>query len=272
MRYVDLGRLDGPLLLFGGPYSNAQATRALVAQAQARGIAPSRIICTGDVVAYCGDPVACVAEIRALGCTVIAGNCEVQLAADALDCGCGFAAGSSCDVLSVAWFNYASQSIDKKGKEWMSGLPDLAVFEHNAQRYGVLHGGVTDVAAFLWSSSPDADFAQQWDAMEAVVGPIDHIIAGHCGIPFVRDTPRGRWINAGVIGMPPHDGQRDTRFAILDKGEVHLNSLAYDSQAAAQAMQAAGLPKAYQQSLMTGYWPSEDILPSALRVAASDRG
>lgn len=52
----DLGDLDGPVLVFGGPYSNLQATRALIARADQLGVPSQNLICTGDVVAYCGDP------------------------------------------------------------------------------------------------------------------------------------------------------------------------------------------------------------------------
>ena len=76
MKLQDLGHLDGPVLIFGGPYSNLQATRAVLDQAIARSIAPSHVICTGDVVAYCAQPVETLSEIRRFGCTVVAGNCK----------------------------------------------------------------------------------------------------------------------------------------------------------------------------------------------------
>ena len=47
---------DGPVLCFGGPYSNLQATQALFAEARRLGVPPGRIVCTGDVLAYCADP------------------------------------------------------------------------------------------------------------------------------------------------------------------------------------------------------------------------
>ena len=81
---------DGPLLVFGGPYSNLQATQAVLAEAARRGIPSQRVICTGDVVAYGADAAACCDLIMASGIWVIAGNCEENLAAGALDCGCGF--------------------------------------------------------------------------------------------------------------------------------------------------------------------------------------
>ena len=102
MKHSDLGVLDGDLLLFGGPYSNLQATQAVLTQANVRGIAADHVICTGDIVAYCGAPVATLAAVRAFDGVVLAGNCEVQLAQDADDCGCGFEDGSTCDRLSVA--------------------------------------------------------------------------------------------------------------------------------------------------------------------------
>ena len=43
--------VDGPTLVFGGPYSNLQATRAVLAEAARRGIPHQRVVCTGDVVA-----------------------------------------------------------------------------------------------------------------------------------------------------------------------------------------------------------------------------
>ncbi|MFB3151536.1 MAG: hypothetical protein ACE10M_13345, partial [Alphaproteobacteria bacterium] len=52
----DLGATDGPMLIFGGPYGNLQATQALLAAAAALGIPPTRILCNGDVAAYCADP------------------------------------------------------------------------------------------------------------------------------------------------------------------------------------------------------------------------
>ncbi|MFM7419705.1 MAG: metallophosphoesterase family protein, partial [Alphaproteobacteria bacterium] len=78
---------DGPLLVFGGPYSNLQATRAVLTEATRRGIPARRVICTGDVVAYGADAAACCDLITASGIWVIAGNCEENLAAGALDCG-----------------------------------------------------------------------------------------------------------------------------------------------------------------------------------------
>lgn len=65
MKPREPGEPEGPALLFGGPCSNLQATRALLVVAPKAGIPAGRMICTGDTVAYGADPVETVAEIRA---------------------------------------------------------------------------------------------------------------------------------------------------------------------------------------------------------------
>lgn len=272
MKHRDLGVLDGDVLLFGGPYGNVQATRAVFDWACNARITQDHMICTGDIVAYCGAPAASVAAVRTSGCAVIAGNCEVQLAQNADNCGCGFEEGTTCDRLSVAWYAFARKYLDADARDWMADLPDVVTFIHHGKRYGVIHGGARDVAEFIWQTDDDAVFAREWSALEDVVGPVDAVVCGHSGLPFVRETPRGVWLNAGVIGMPPHDGGGDTRFAVLRRGQIGIERLQYDVSGAVDDMDDAGLPPDYRDALRSGYWPSEDILPLALRVAVSERG
>src|SRR5215831_10236951 len=63
-----------PLLVFGGPYSNLNAVRALRARAGALGIRPDQCICTGDVIAYCAEPEETAIAIREWECKVVSGN------------------------------------------------------------------------------------------------------------------------------------------------------------------------------------------------------
>lgn len=263
MDIADLGELTGDVLLFGGPYSNAQATRALLARAS--GMAPANVICTGDIVAYCADPLDTIAMIRGHGMTVVAGNTEKQLAAGAEDCGCGFEAGSFCDRLSAGWYAFAGASVTDPDRAWLGARPDIAVFRHARRRYAVIHGGVSDIARFLWPVSPEAAFREEIALIEAQTGPVDQVIAGHSGLAFQRQIGARLWTNAGVIGLPPHDGRPMTRYAVLSADGIRFHRLAYDHKAARDAMQAAGLTQGYDQSLSSGIWPSEDVLPPELR-------
>jgi len=56
MKIKDIGKLKYELLLFGGVYSNYEAITRMRRIALDKGIPPDRVICTGDVVAYCADP------------------------------------------------------------------------------------------------------------------------------------------------------------------------------------------------------------------------
>lgn len=271
MRIADLGEMQGPVLIFGGPYSNLQATQALFERAEFLGIAPSRMICTGDVVAYCAEPAETVALIRGAGCVVLAGNCERQLAQNAMDCGCGFDAGTDCDLLSAGWFGHADRSVGADARRWMDDLPDLILFTHAGRRIAVIHGGLSDTSRFVWAVSDEAIFQEEVSSIQNVAGHIDMIFAGHSGLMFQRRIGTVDWINAGAIGMPPHDGRVETGFAVLDSG-VTFHRLAYDHQAAHAAMRAAGLFQGYDAALLTGYWPSEDVLPPVLRRAACASG
>lgn len=260
MRVHELGELSGEITVFGGPYSNVQALDALLAQAR------GTVICTGDLVAYCGAPSAVVAKLRAASVHVLAGNCEKQLAAGALDCGCGFEDGSTCDLLSAAWYAFANEHIDAEAREWMGQLPDIICFSKNGRRTALLHGGVSDVARFIWSVSDDAVFLEELDALNMLCGDVDMVIAGHSGIAFERHVGGVQWVNAGVIGMPPHDGTQRTEYiTIAENGELTFKRLEYDVLGAVADMEQSGLTQGYHLALQTGIWPSEDVLPAALR-------
>lgn len=257
-------RLDAPLLVMGGPYSNLQATEALLAEAARRGIPGGRILCTGDVVAYAADAAACCDLLMASGARVLMGNCEENLAAGALDCGCGFAEDTACDLLSRAWYAHALRQVTPHHRAWMGGLPRrLHLDLPDGRRLAVLHGGAGEISRFLFASTAEAELQAELEATRC-----DGVIAGHCGIPFARRLAGGGlWLNAGAIGMPANDGTPRVWFALLTPGPrelgIEILPLAYDHAAAAAAMRRARLPEGYAAGLESGLWPSCDVLPPA---------
>lgn len=261
---LDLGDVDGPVLAFGGPYGNLEATRAVLAEADRLGIPASRILCTGDVCAYCADPQATADLVRGAGIATVLGNCEESLAGDAADCGCGFAPGSACDVLSQRWLAHAAAHLDGAAKAWMRGLPRRLAFRLGGQRFRVIHGGGARIGRFLFDSTPENEIAGELDALEA-----DAVIAGHCGLPFTRIVGGRLWHNPGVVGMPANDGTPRGWYGVLRPQDgaiaVEHRSFAYDHRAAAAKMRDRGLPDAYARALESGLWPSLDILPAAER-------
>ena len=253
---------SGPVLLFGGCYSNLQATRALLAEARRLGIPASRTVCTGDVVAYGADAAATVALVRDAGIHVVMGNCEEALGTSAADCGCGFAEGSACDRLSEAWYRHADASLGAEARAWMRGLPRRIDLLIAGRRLAIVHGSPERISAFVFAATPDDEVERQL----ALAGT-DGVAGGHCGVPFSRVLGGRLWHNAGAVGMPANDGTARGWFSVLRPEGRHLRvehlPLDYDHAAPAAAMRAAALPEPYAAALATGLWPSCDVLPPA---------
>ncbi len=273
-----------PLLVFGGPYSNLEATEALIAEAQRLGIPADRVICTGDVVAYCADPEATSRRIASWGCHVIQGNCEQQLAEGAADCACNFEDGSACAALAKGWYPFALARVSHDMRTWMRGLPDTLRFRFGGRDFRVVHGGVSQVNRWVFASEAAVLAGECRDAAS------DVIIAGHAGLPFIArasameasltgagiaHTGRPTWFNPGVIGMPANDGTPDVWYGLVTAGAhgITLSShrLAYDYRAASASMRRFGYANGYARALVTGLWPSLDILPEAERDMTGKR-
>ncbi len=296
---VDLGVVDGPVLLFGGPYSNLQATEAMLETAADLGFAAERVVCTGDVVAYGGDPAATTEAVMRSGIHVVMGNCEESIGAEAGDCGCGFEEGSACDQLSVAWYAHAAAALDETQRAWMRALPRRIDLTLGGVRLSVVHGAVTDISRFVFASTPAADKHREFEALasDSREAPAEVIVGGHCGLPFTDDLgfadgpaglgfadgPAGLgfadgpvggnarlWHNPGVIGLPANDGTPRGWYSVLaaDDGGLAIEhrALAFDHDEAAVRIDRAGLPGAYAETLLSGLWPNMDVLPETERL------
>lgn len=260
-------QIDGsePILIFGGPYSNLEATFAVRRIADQQGIPPDRVICTGDTVAYCAEPEKTVRLIRDWGCRVIKGNCEESLAAHATDCGCGFDEGTACDLLAKGWYAYADRKISDDSRVWMNALPDHLRFAIAGRRVCVIHGGAAERSRFIFASTPQAIKRDELSVSHA-----DIVIAGHCGIPFIEKLGRKLWFNPGVIGMPANDGTRAGWYGLIETEECDIRfsirRLTYDAMSAAKTLIKEGSAPAYAEALLSGLWPSLDVLPQTERA------
>jgi predicted phosphodiesterase len=255
----NLGNIDETLLVFGGPYSNFAATVAMKARAGDLGIVAERIICTGDVIAYCGEPVETLDLIRDWGIHVVMGNCEESLANGESDCGCGFEEGSDCSLLAVTWYEFANRRVSASQRRWMRALPRSIDFAMSTIRVRAIHASLTSINEFVFASSDrDSRLARIREA------GIDAVIGGHSGIPFGQRLEERYWLNAGVIGMPANDGGKHGWYMLMeprgDAIDVSWHRLDYDHAASRKTTIAAGMP-AYGEALADGLWPSIDILP-----------
>jgi len=238
---------------------------ALRARAAALGIDAARTICTGDVVAYCAEPEETVASIRTWGCHVVAGNCEEQLAVDAQDCGCGFADNSGCHQLAKSWYGFARKRISLDSRQWMATLPKFMTFSMAGWAFRVIHGGVARTNRFVFASQR-ALIAEELRCSKA-----DIVIAGHAGLPFIEKVGKQVWFNPGAIGMPANDGTPQVWYGLagVEDNALVLSTrrLTYDHVDAAAAMRKAGHVDGYAMALLSGLWPSLDVLPQHEKAA-----
>lgn len=264
--------LRGPVLVFGGSYSNLPALQAMRAVAEAEGIPPTHVICTGDIVAYCAEPQASIDFVRDWGIPAIAGNVELNLREGVEDCGCNFSPDSRCDLFARLWYPYARRHVTESGMEYLRDLPEFLRFSYAGRRGMVLHGSYGYTAEYIFRSTDWSHKAAIFDEAEAEL-----ILAGHCGLPFLHSEGDRQWINAGVIGMPANDGTPRTWYALLAEGsdgpEVRFHALDYDYAATRERMRGKPLPISYVQTLANGRWDNNDILPpeeTALQGIALD--
>lgn len=252
---------NGPMLVFGGVYSNLQALTKLKTIAEKAGIEPNHIICTGDIVGYCSQPQESINLIREWGIHSIIGNVEEQLREGQEDCGCDFDEGSRCDLFSMQWYPYAKSSLDEEAIEWMETLPDFIRFQFGGADCMVVHGSYFHISEYVFQSTPWKVKEQNFKESGANV-----ILAGHCGLPFHDQKGEYLWLNPGVIGMPANDATSRVWYTILDKDKkgrlrFRYDAFEYDHETTAALMRAKRLPEAYAKTLETGVWDNCEILP-----------
>jgi predicted phosphodiesterase len=257
----NLIKLTGPVLAFGGPYSNLRATEALLEEAHRLQIPLRNVLCTGDLAAYCAEPREVIELIRRSGIHVVMGNCEESLAIRAEGCGCGFPSASRCATLAEQWYSYADHLVDADSRMWMASLPRRIDIEIGGRRLALLHGGATQINRFVYLSSSEAI------REELAVLNCDGVIAGHCGLPFTREVDGRLWHNTGVVGMPANDGTPRVWFSVFVPASAGIiiehHALNYDYRQAAAKMRERSLPEGYAACIEGGIWPSCDALTPA---------
>jgi hypothetical protein len=75
--------------------------------------------------------------------------------------------------------------------------------------------------------------------------------------------------------MPANDGTADVWYGLIGLKAGHLllstRRLSYDHHGAAAAMRREGHADGYARTLVTGVWPSLDVLPPAERAATGQK-
>jgi putative phosphoesterase len=234
--------------IFGDIHANLPALQAVLADMEARGLAP--LYCLGDLVGYGTFPNEVVATIRERNIPTLMGNYDQGIGHDSDDCGCAYTnrVAEALGKRSIAW---TKQQTTPENKFYLRQLPTQIPIQLEALRVRLVHGSPRKINEYLYADRPDASLERLLDMAQAEV-----LVCGHTHIPYHRILPSGRQVvNAGSVGKPK-DGDPRACYVVL---EAINNDLAvtfmrvpYDVERAAQAIEASEIPHEYAQMLRTG--------------------
>jgi putative phosphoesterase len=222
-------------------HANLPALRAALTRIDELGI--ERIYCGGDLVGYGPHPDEVCALIAERAIPTIYGNYDYAIARDLDDCGCAYVTPRDRELgqRSVEW---TLANTDRASKEFMRGLPFDLRFEVGPMNVHLVHGSPRKVNEYLFEDKP-ASLYERLAAAESA----DTLVFGHTHKPWVREHGGVLFVNCGSVGKPK-DGDPRGAFAVLDGEAATIERFAYDAEAVAAEVRAAGLPDEYADKLL----------------------
>ena len=233
-------------------HGNLPALQAVLEAA--RWLDVDAIYCGGDLVGYGPHPNEVCELIQAEGIPTIYGNYDYAIGRDLDDCGCAYVNQHDRDLgqQSVQW---TLANTDQASKEFMAGLPFDLRFQVGGKRVRLVHGSPRKVNEYLFEDKPARTFERI-----AADADCDILIFGHTHKPWVHEYGGVLFVNCGSVGKPK-DGDPRAAFVMLDAidaddGEgtpdmpiVTVERVAYDAEAVAREVRAAGLPGEFADKL-----------------------
>jgi len=225
-------------------HANLPALRAALARIDELGI--EEIYCGGDLVGYGPHPDEVCALIEERGIPTIHGNYDHAIARDEHDCGCAYVTPHDRELgqRSVEWtLEHTSQA----AKDFMRTLPFDLRFPLGDDGIHLVHGSPRKVNEYLFEDKPASLYERLATAETDQV-----LVFGHTHRPWVRDHAGVRFVNCGSVGKPK-DGDPRGAFAVLTATPTEVRAgierVAYDAEAVAAEVRAAGLPGEFANRL-----------------------
>ena len=234
--------------IFGDVHANLQALQAVADGLQEQSV--DELLCLGDLVGYGADPAACIEMVRAMGPTLVGGNHDWG------------AAGR----LQLTYFNPAARAaiewtratLDRETLDWLGSQDVLTTVGDVTVSHSTIHDPqlfdylVTAYDAYL--------------SFRHLTTPLAFVGHSHVPATFFDGNPitpcydtvvdlagRRCIANVGSVGQP-RDGNPLAAFGVYDDatGVLTVHRVAYDVEAAAARIRAAGLPDILAERLHLG--------------------
>lgn len=226
-------------------HGNLPALQAVLAELDGRGV--GELYCGGDLVGYGPHPNQVCRLIEERGIPTIYGNYDYAIGRDLEDCGCAYVDRHDRELgqRSVEW---TLANTDSRSKAFMRELPFDLRFDLGPSRVRLVHGSPRKVNEYLFEEKP----ARLYERLAREAG-CDVLVFGHTHKPWIHEYGGVRFVNCGSVGKPK-DGDPRAAFALLElrDGQVvaSIERVAYDADAVAREVAAAGLPEEYAEKLV----------------------
>lgn len=261
------------IALFSDVHGNAVALDAVLADIAASEAA-DEVYCLGDLVGYGPDPNGVVDRLREAGTPTIMGNYDEGVAHRRGECGCYYAT-EQARVDGAASYEFTDAALGDEQRSWLAALPGEIRFEHEGARILLAHGSPRKINEYLLPDRTDEQLARL-----AVAARADVVAVGHIHIPYHRmlniESGSVHYVSSGSAGKPKDGDPRACWVELLLGAEaevreaahgdhaiaragatevaagVVVHRVAYDVEAVATAMLAAGLPPTLAEALRRG--------------------
>ena len=237
--------MAGDVAVITDIHANLPALEAALARIHGLGI--ERVHCGGDLVGYGPHPNEVCALVQQRAIPTIYGNYDYAIARDLEDCGCAYITPHDRELgqQSVAW---TLEHTDEASKDFMRELAFDLRFDVGGVDVHLVHGSPRKINEYLFEDKPASLYERLAAAEQARV-----LVFGHTHKPWIREHEGVLFVNCGSVGKPK-DGDPRAAFAVLEleDGEVHatIERVAYDADAVAREVAAAGLPDEYAEKLV----------------------
>ncbi len=183
----------------------------------------------GDLVDYGAAPSEVIAWVRGHATRAVRGNHD-------------HAVGTGEDCRSAPQYKDLAVATRKHFRDQLTGweltylaslpLEDSVLTSHG--RAVLVHASPKDqLFGYIPTDSPEAT----WRAALAPAMPTEFVLVGHTHDQFTKKIDGARVLNPGSVGLPK-DGDPRAAFAILEDSRIHLRRVAYDTERAAERIEA----------------------------------
>lgn len=234
------------LAAFSDIHANQHALAAVLADIRRH--SPDQIVCLGDLVGYGAFPNEAIETIRAAGIPTVSGNYDDGVGFDRDQCGCAYTKPEDIERgdRSLRW---TRQVVTPENKAWLRQLPRELRLEMAGKRLLLTHGSPRRINEYLYRDRPEESLLRMFADADA-----DVILCGHTHLPYQRCIGEIELINVGTAGRPK-DGDPRVMYALIEIGDqikATFPRVAYDSEAAARAIEATALPHEFAAMLRRG--------------------